>query len=254
MKGPICLLDLIAGSFVRSPGTLIFTQGVMYGAGFILFYYLILSMVNEYWITRQGSAYGPDLQRLRRLRRSHAFRRRGVDARVRLPDDVPHCSCYWPCRYHWTADIAPETATAGDGSECACAGALDFPALFSVLGVLALQLRHGHGLFVPLAVHALLRTGKRNKLDIGGVTAGSDGNVTGCRSDEFRVLVGSEDVDWCAARVLECGCGGGGVCLLGAGEEFWGVGGVLRWFMGSLGLSIRLCGFVHRLQSITTQF
>jgi hypothetical protein len=30
----------------------------MYGTGFILFYYPILSMVNEYWIARRGFAYG----------------------------------------------------------------------------------------------------------------------------------------------------------------------------------------------------
>lgn len=30
----------------------------MYGTGFILFYYPILNMVNEYWITRRGFAYG----------------------------------------------------------------------------------------------------------------------------------------------------------------------------------------------------
>lgn len=30
----------------------------MYGTGFILFYYPILSMVNEYWIVRKGFAYG----------------------------------------------------------------------------------------------------------------------------------------------------------------------------------------------------
>ena len=30
----------------------------MYGSGFILFYYPILSMVNEYWIARRGMAYG----------------------------------------------------------------------------------------------------------------------------------------------------------------------------------------------------
>ncbi|KAK5709427.1 hypothetical protein LTR17_019778 [Elasticomyces elasticus] len=39
-------------------GALIFTQGIMYGFGFILFYYPILSMVNEFWITRRGMAYG----------------------------------------------------------------------------------------------------------------------------------------------------------------------------------------------------
>jgi MFS family permease len=58
IAGPICLLGLVAGSFARSLATLIFTQGVMYGTGFILFYYPILSMVNEFWITRRGMAYG----------------------------------------------------------------------------------------------------------------------------------------------------------------------------------------------------
>lgn len=56
--GPICLLGLVAGSFARSLGALIVTQGLMYGTGFIIFYYPILSMVNEYWITRRGMAYG----------------------------------------------------------------------------------------------------------------------------------------------------------------------------------------------------
>ena len=37
---------------------LILTQGVAYGLGFLVFYYPILSMVNEYWITRRGMAYG----------------------------------------------------------------------------------------------------------------------------------------------------------------------------------------------------
>jgi predicted MFS family arabinose efflux permease len=30
----------------------------MYGTGFIIFYYPILSMVNEFWIARRGMAYG----------------------------------------------------------------------------------------------------------------------------------------------------------------------------------------------------
>lgn len=37
---------------------LILTQGVAYGIGFLIFYYPILSMVNEYWIARRGMAYG----------------------------------------------------------------------------------------------------------------------------------------------------------------------------------------------------
>ena len=56
--GPLCLLGLVAGSFARSLATLIFTQGIVYGTGFIIFYYPILSMVNEFWITRRGMAYG----------------------------------------------------------------------------------------------------------------------------------------------------------------------------------------------------
>lgn len=37
---------------------LILSQGVAYGLGFLVFYYPILSMVNEYWIARRGMAYG----------------------------------------------------------------------------------------------------------------------------------------------------------------------------------------------------
>ncbi|KAF7185165.1 MFS transporter asaE [Pseudocercospora fuligena] len=55
---PICLLALIAGSFAKNLGTLILTQGVMYGLGFVVFYYPILSFVNEWWVERRGMAYG----------------------------------------------------------------------------------------------------------------------------------------------------------------------------------------------------
>lgn len=55
---PLCILGLIAGSFADRLGTLILTQGVMYGVGFISFYYPILSMVDEYWVRRRGMAYG----------------------------------------------------------------------------------------------------------------------------------------------------------------------------------------------------
>ncbi len=56
--GPLCLLGLVAGSFARTLGGLILTQGVLYGVGFTIFYYPILSMVNEFWIARRGMAYG----------------------------------------------------------------------------------------------------------------------------------------------------------------------------------------------------
>ena len=55
---PLCILGLVAGSFADRLGTLILTQGVMYGVGFIIFYYPILSMVDEYWVRRRGMAYG----------------------------------------------------------------------------------------------------------------------------------------------------------------------------------------------------
>ncbi|KAF1848108.1 MFS general substrate transporter [Cucurbitaria berberidis CBS 394.84] len=48
----------LAGSFADRLSTLIFTQGVMYGIGFIIFYYPILSMVDEFWVRRRGMAYG----------------------------------------------------------------------------------------------------------------------------------------------------------------------------------------------------
>ncbi|EXJ74679.1 uncharacterized protein A1O5_01372 [Cladophialophora psammophila CBS 110553] len=54
----LCIVGILSGSFARSVGSLVFTQGVMYGIGFIIFYYPIISMVNEYWITRRGMAYG----------------------------------------------------------------------------------------------------------------------------------------------------------------------------------------------------
>ena len=56
--GPLCLGGLAAGSFATDLSVLIFTQGVMYGIGFLIFYYPILSFVNEFWIERRGMAYG----------------------------------------------------------------------------------------------------------------------------------------------------------------------------------------------------
>lgn len=55
---PLCIGGLIAGSFAERLGTLIFTQGVMYGVGFLIFYYPILTMVDEFWVRRRGMAYG----------------------------------------------------------------------------------------------------------------------------------------------------------------------------------------------------
>lgn len=55
---PLCILGLIAGSFATTIPTLIVTQGIMYGVGFVTFYYPIISMVNEWWVTRRGLAWG----------------------------------------------------------------------------------------------------------------------------------------------------------------------------------------------------
>jgi MFS family permease len=55
---PLCIGGLIAGSFTTSVTGLILTQGVMYGIGFILLTYPILSMVDEWWVTRKGMAFG----------------------------------------------------------------------------------------------------------------------------------------------------------------------------------------------------
>ncbi|KAF9886742.1 hypothetical protein FE257_011119 [Aspergillus nanangensis] len=55
---PICIAGLIIGSFASTLEVLILTQGVAYGLGFLIFYYPIISMVNEYWIARRGMAYG----------------------------------------------------------------------------------------------------------------------------------------------------------------------------------------------------
>ncbi|KAI4777771.1 MFS general substrate transporter [Aureobasidium sp. EXF-3400] len=54
----ICLGALVAGSFAESIGGLIVTQGVMYGAGYLIIFYPVVSMVNEWWVTRRGLAWG----------------------------------------------------------------------------------------------------------------------------------------------------------------------------------------------------
>lgn len=58
LSGSICIVGLVLGSFASTLEVLILTQGVAYGVGFLIFYYPILSMVNEYWIARRGMAYG----------------------------------------------------------------------------------------------------------------------------------------------------------------------------------------------------
>ena len=54
----LSIMSLIAGSFATTVGTLIFTQGIMYGFGLLILYYPLLSMVNEWFVQKRGLAYG----------------------------------------------------------------------------------------------------------------------------------------------------------------------------------------------------
>jgi hypothetical protein len=48
----------LAGSFATTIGGLIATQGFIYGIGFVILTYPIISMVNEWWVARKGMAFG----------------------------------------------------------------------------------------------------------------------------------------------------------------------------------------------------
>jgi predicted MFS family arabinose efflux permease len=48
----------VAASFTSTVGGLVATQGVMYGIGFVVLTYPIISMVNEWWVLRKGMAFG----------------------------------------------------------------------------------------------------------------------------------------------------------------------------------------------------
>jgi len=54
----ICILSLIAASFSKTVWQLILTQGLGYGVGFLILYYAVLSMLNEWFVERRGLAYG----------------------------------------------------------------------------------------------------------------------------------------------------------------------------------------------------
>ena len=54
----ICIGGLIAGSFATSLGALVATQGIMFGVGFVMLTYPIVSMVDEWWIAKKGMAFG----------------------------------------------------------------------------------------------------------------------------------------------------------------------------------------------------
>jgi MFS family permease len=54
----ICIVSLVAASFSKTAWQLIVTQGLGYGVGFLILYYSVLSMLNEWFVERRGLAYG----------------------------------------------------------------------------------------------------------------------------------------------------------------------------------------------------
>jgi MFS family permease len=52
------MVSLIAASFSTKVWHLIVTQGLLYGIGFLVLYYVLLSMLNEWFVARRGLAYG----------------------------------------------------------------------------------------------------------------------------------------------------------------------------------------------------
>ena len=54
----ICVISLVAASFATTTTQLILTQGALYGFGVLIFYYPILSMLNEWFVQKRGLAYG----------------------------------------------------------------------------------------------------------------------------------------------------------------------------------------------------
>ncbi|KAH8817240.1 major facilitator superfamily domain-containing protein [Xylogone sp. PMI_703] len=55
---PMCILGLLTASFAKTVPGLIATQGVLYGLGFVILTYPIISMINEWWVIRKGMAFG----------------------------------------------------------------------------------------------------------------------------------------------------------------------------------------------------
>jgi MFS family permease len=53
-----CITSLLAASFATKVWHLIVTQGIAYGVGFLVLYYALLSMLNEWFVQRRGLAYG----------------------------------------------------------------------------------------------------------------------------------------------------------------------------------------------------
>lgn len=54
----LCVASLFGASFASSVPMLIATQGVLYGTGFLIMYFPVLSLLNEWFVQRRGFAYG----------------------------------------------------------------------------------------------------------------------------------------------------------------------------------------------------
>ncbi|KAJ6445431.1 hypothetical protein O9K51_00192 [Purpureocillium lavendulum] len=54
----LCAASLLMASAVDSVAGLVATQGVLYGLGFLILYFPVLSMLNEWFVQRRGLAYG----------------------------------------------------------------------------------------------------------------------------------------------------------------------------------------------------
>lgn len=54
----LCILGLLCASFATTVSGLIGTQGILYGLGFTMLTYPIISMLNEWWVVRKGMAFG----------------------------------------------------------------------------------------------------------------------------------------------------------------------------------------------------
>lgn len=54
----LCMVSLVGASFCKSVAGLAATQGALYATGFLILYYPLLSMMNEWFVRRRGLAYG----------------------------------------------------------------------------------------------------------------------------------------------------------------------------------------------------
>lgn len=54
----MCIISLLTGSFADTVAGLVYTQGVIYGVGFVILTYPIVNMVDEWWSARKGMAFG----------------------------------------------------------------------------------------------------------------------------------------------------------------------------------------------------